>query len=177
MGDINLIHSLPSVRVRCLVPLFLTLWTCLGPRPASCLAHQWPSLHCTRRHPPPLPPWPCRLSSTLQRLGWLLPSPQLPPSRQLLCRLLGRLPPRPPVRCPVLAKPRAPLLCRRRPRWHRSHRPQPGPRLWPPLRHRSSPRPCTSSPPAHRWDSRGTPRKSAVRRLLPHLRQSPNSVP
>lgn len=157
MGEIILTYSVPSVRDRCLVLLFLTLWTCLGPRPASCLAHQWHSHRYTRLHLLLPRPQACRLFSIRRHLGWLLPSQQLPPSHQLLCRLPGRLPPRLPAQCPVPAKPRAPLQSRRqpRPRWPHSLRPQSSLRPWPPLsRHSSSRHLCTPSLLAHRWAPR-----------------------
>lgn len=149
--------------------LFLTLWTCLGPRPASCLAHQWHSHRCTRRHLLLPQPLACHLSNIRQRLGWLLLSQQLLPSHRLPSRLLGRLPPRLPAQCPVLAKPRAPLRSRQQPRWPRSLRPQSSPRPWPPLSHRSSsPRLCMPSLLAHRWASQSVAFGLRLRRELAH---------
>lgn len=189
MGEIILTYSVPSVRDRCLVLLFLTLWTCLGLRPASCLVHQWHSHRCTRRHPLLPRPRACRLSSTRRRLGWLLPSQQLPPSHRLLCRLPGRPLPRLPARCPVPARPRAPRRSRQqpRPRWPHSLRPQSSPRLWPPLsHHNSSRRLCMPSLPAHRWALRSVfgwrlimenfSIKNAVVKLLQRFGAAPESI-
>ena len=151
MGKVILTYSVPSVRDRCLVLLFLTLWTCLGP---NFLAHQWHSHRYTRRHLLRPQPLACHLSSIQQLLGWLLLSQQLPPSRQLLCRLPGRLPPRLLAQCPVPAKPRAPLQSRQQPRWPRSLRPQFSPHPWPPLSHHSSSqRLCMPRLLARRWAS------------------------
>lgn len=183
MGEMILMYSVPSVRDRCLVLLFLTLWTCLGPRAASCLAHQWHSHRCTRHHLLLPQLLACHLSSIRRHLGWLLPSQQLPPSHQLLCRLPGRLPPRLLAQCPVLAKPRAPLRSRQqpRPRWPHSLRPQSSPRLWPPLSHRSSNRHlCMPSLLALRWASQSVifgptlldenfPIKNSIMQLLQRL--------
>lgn len=151
MGEVILTYSIPSVRDRCLVLLFLTPWTCLGPRLASYLAHQWHNHHCTRRHLLLPQLLACHLSSIRRHLGWLLPSQQLLPSHQLLSRLPGRLPPQLPAQCPVLAKPRAPLQSRQQPRWPRSLRPQSSPHPWLPLSHLSSSRLlCMASLLAHR---------------------------
>lgn len=187
IGEVILTYSVPSVRDRCLVLLFLTLWTCLGPRPVRCLAHQWHSRHCTRRHLLLPQPLACHLSSIHQHLGWLLPSQQLLPSHQLPFRLPGRLPLQLLAQCPVLVKPRAPLQSRQQPRWPHSLRPQSSPHPWPPLSHRSSSlHLCMPSLLAHRWASQSTifvlrlfdknfPIKNSIMKLLQHLDATPKS--